>query len=325
MLRPKPIIVKPTPPSLHLADPKYVNNTTMVISGSTDPGATLLINGVSVAVQADGTFTQTYKGTIVSQIMRVEAISTAGVEDVADLDIIPPNISARDGLPTIPPPPPDIVPQLPKVKPINPYQPVQSKQIVGQKLPVGGYSPTVSVNKSAPKPYLTVTVPNVTNKASVIVSGRGVPNASLIINGSVSASVGADGTYAATVPLTYPGYNQIIVDERYPDWGFYYDEKQAAVTYVTPPQVNIAQLGLFDTPMPLPSTTNSPSLTLKVLLQDADLANGLLVTFGSQAPQKVTASSINYVWQLTSGTNLLPIKVQDDAGNTTVTNVTVTH
>ncbi len=92
LLRPKPARPVHPPPQLAVNQPKFLNKQTMVISGKTDPGVTVMVDDSPVSVNNDGSFSVTLSGDKVSsRIMRVTAIDTSGAENVMELDIIPPD------------------------------------------------------------------------------------------------------------------------------------------------------------------------------------------------------------------------------------------
>ncbi len=91
LAKPKPAPPVHPPPQLAVNQPKFLNNQTMVISGKTDPGVTVIVDESSVPVNKDGAFSVTLSGAKVSsRIMRVTAVDSSGAENVVELDIIPP-------------------------------------------------------------------------------------------------------------------------------------------------------------------------------------------------------------------------------------------
>jgi hypothetical protein len=69
-----------TPPPLELEDVKSYGSI-VIVAGKTKPGATVLVNGEAVAVEADGSFTKTIQVTTEGwSFVEVRARSVHGVE-----------------------------------------------------------------------------------------------------------------------------------------------------------------------------------------------------------------------------------------------------
>lgn len=309
------------PPYLQVNDPKYTNNNTMIISGRTSPGAGVLVGSTEVHVQKDGSFSVTLGSSAVnSSILRVVASAPDGLENVDELDIIPPNISARDVS-------------------LNLYANAANNKTApggtgGTSSGSGGGSGSSSmiIHNGIPQlgppvdtsPLdLTVSAPAAVYDPQVIIGGTSKIGANITINNQ-TAQVGINKKFAFTFFLTKPGPNQFNVTAT--DAAGHVKKQTVSVIWDNQqPNLTVSAINssgqLIKISASTPYSTNLSSITLQGTASDYTPVtlkiNNVAVPVGSNGSYTYKCSNLKV------GDNFLNLTAVNAVGYATTLNIDI--
>jgi len=326
-------------PSLSLASPAngtLTNDSSVTVSGTTDPGVTLTIDGSGVVVAANGSFSKTYVLPSGSHAFVVVAKDAAGLTteltSSVTVDTAAPSLTISS----------PITGSLTK----NPVAVVIGTAEVGSTVdvngvqavvsPAGGFSvalplqegpntitaiatdpagnsatSSVTVTLDTVPPALSLISPasSLTNRSAVVVSGTTEPGATLTVDGS-PVSVGVSGAFATTLSLV--------------------DGPHTIVVVATDAAGNQASLSV-----PITVDTTAPSLSIaspttgsltKDPVAEVTGTTEIGATVAVNGVQSGVSSSGGFTvaLPLQEGLNTITATATDAAGNTATTSVTVT-
>ncbi len=329
------VTVDTTAPVLSVTSPAFslTNTATVTVEGTTEVGADLTVNGVSVTVQSDGSFSADVTLVAGSNEIEVEATDAAGnvatVTRTVVLDTVAPAVAI-----TLP-----ASGALLNSAAVH----VTGTAEAGAQVTVNGVlvvvtggawsvdlaftdgdhtitavatdaagnsatvTRTVTVDTVAPTLSVSAPTATLTNHATATVAGVTEPGATLMING-VAATVGSDGSFSGTVTLV-AGANTITVRAM--------DAAGNAASVVKTITLDTTAPVVTVSAPTDGSTTNHSSVVVSGSVDDLTatvLVNGILVQ-----PNAAGAWSVSVA--LAEGSNTISVSAIDPAGNqgTTVT------
>jgi len=326
-------------PNLLLTSPAngtFTNNPSVVVSGTTDPGTTLTIDGSPVAVAVNGSFSHTYAMADGSHTFLVVAKNAAGLSTQqtasVTVDTTAPSVTISTPL----------TGSLTK----NPVAVVTGTTESGSSVVVDGVqasvssggafsvavslqegsntitavatdpagnmaSSSVTVTLDTIAPPLNLTSPSAfVNTTAVIVSGTSEPGANVTVDGA-AVTVSGSGAFTTTLTLA-EGQHTIVVVAT--DGAGNQATLSAQVTVdTTPPTLAIT------------SPTNGASESTSTVLVTGTAEVGSKVVVNGYSVSLGSGGTFSIQLPLASGTNTITATATDPAGNVATTSVTVTY
>jgi Glucodextranase, domain B len=327
-------------PTLSLTSPTngtITNNPSITVSGSTDPGATVTIDGSPVAVALNGSFSQSYTLADGSHTFLVVAKNAAGLttqeSSTVTVDTSAPSLAISSPLTgsltrnpvaevngTTEPGATVVVNGVPaSVSSGGAFSLALTLQegantITAVATDPAGNTATVSVVVTLDnvRPALTLSSPasGYTNHSAVVVSGSTEPGVTLTVDGT-GVSVGGSGNFTTTLSL--PDGPHTIVVVATDAAGNQATASVSVIVKTTAPSLSITS----------PITGTSVSTSEIRVTGTADPGSTVVVNGYAVALSSGGAFSIEL--PLSSGSNTIVATATDPAGNTASSSVVVTY
>jgi len=326
------------PPTLTLTSPTagLTNVTAVVVSGSTDPGVTLTVDGTPVPVGISGAFTTTLTLSNGPHTIVVNATDAAGNQAsdsvLVTVDTTPPSLAISSPLTgsltnnpvaevsgtTDPGASVAVNGVQAAVSPSGEFSvalplPEGSNTITAIATNAAGNSATTSVTVTLDTvpPALTLTSPTagLTNHSAVVVSGTTQPGATVTVDGS-PVTVGVSGAFTTTLTLANGPHTIVVIATD--AVGNQASVSVAVTVDTTPPSLSItAPLtgSLTRHPVAQVNGTTDPGATVAV--------NGVQAAVSG-------SGGFSVALPLEEGLNTITAVATNAAGNTATTSVTVT-
>lgn len=191
------------PPQLTVSEPKAINTQTLVVTGKSDPGDSVFVDGVKISPKADGSFELTLTGSqTASRIMRIVA-ANQWYETVSDVDIIPP-LQLLDDEGKLDTPKTVKQPQQAQgsasTQPINTLVAKQTTK-VNSSAASSDPSSAALVYKGAPIIDINLNGPASTHGTTFVIHGKTTPPRVKVVIGIQTFQSDLDGRFSAIIPL----------------------------------------------------------------------------------------------------------------------------
>ncbi|MGC9060015.1 MAG: S8 family serine peptidase, partial [Thermoplasmata archaeon] len=341
------VTVDSIPPALTISSPQdgtYISTTSVNVTGSTEPGATVVVNGYNATVFSDGSFYCEFAVSDGALTIKVLSSDAAGNKNTKEIKVI---VDATPPVITLTNPAPNSVYNKSTVivsgtlteanlksLTVNGYGVIVGAggaftynlvladgsgtvTVVAEDLAGNTATVTRTVVVDTTIPVITVSSPmdaSIIANKSVIVAGTTEPGATLKINGN-NIQVASNGAFNTLLTLN-EGTNEIT----------FYAEDVAHNTYTTKLKVVVDSLAPEITiNAPENNTTiNSTTVTINGKVVDANLrsikVNGASAFYTSDGNFTYT---FTYTLTLSEGTNTIDVVADDWAGHTTTSEITV--
>lgn len=327
-------------PGLTLSSPSaglLTKNPSVTVSGSTDPGATVTIDGSAVSVGLDGSFSDTYTLADGTHTFTVVATNAAGLTQTdtrkVTVDTTPPAVALSSPLTgtltnnavatvtgtTEPGATVDVNGVNAVVSATGTFDvsiPLQegANTITATATDAAGNAASSSVQVTldtrAPALTLSSPTPGLTKNAAVLVSGSTEPGATVTVDGN-AVTVDGSGAFSTTLSLS-DGTHTVTVDAT--DAAGNRAQSVVSVTVdTTPPAISITTPSSgtnLTTPIVTVTGTTDPGATVVV--------NGYTVTADA-------AGHFTVQLPLVAGANTITATATDAAGNSQSAQVSVTY